>query len=59
MVRDPARENLIATHELLSQTEVRWGIIFGTLLGAVRESDLIEHDEDTDIFVLAEDKHLL
>ena len=41
---------------ILIKTDIRWGLIFGTLLGAVREKNFISHDEDTDIYIFYEDK---
>ena len=46
-----SRENIIVLREVLIKTKIRWGLLFGTLLGAVREGDFIEWDIDTDIFV--------
>ncbi len=37
----------------------KFGLMFGTLLGAVRENSFIKHDEDVDLFVLEEDKEKL
>jgi hypothetical protein len=51
-----ATENLLAAHSLLVDSGIRWGIVFGTLLGAVRDSSFIQHDEDTDVFVFAQDR---
>ena len=54
--RDICRDNLITFKKTLDQNNVEFGIIFGTLLGAVRESNFIEHDEDVDVFILEENK---
>lgn len=54
--RNIARENLLILRDILIKTEIKWGLVFGTLLGAIREEDFIEHDEDTDIYILEEDK---
>ena len=51
-----ARQNLLDIAPYLFKSSIRWGLIYGTLLGAIREKNFIEHDEDTDIFVLNEDR---
>ena len=57
--RKKARENLLILRDILSKTRLRWGLVFGTLLGAVRENNFIAHDEDIDIFIFYEDKNKL
>lgn len=52
--REQSKENLLDANQILSDSKVTWGLIFGTLLGAIRESDFIGHDTDTDIFVFEE-----
>ena len=54
-----AKNNLLSVKEVLDKNKVKFGLIFGTLLGAVREGNFIEHDEDVDLFVLEEDKEAL
>lgn len=54
-----AKENLLALKKCLDSNGIKFGLIYGTLLGAIRENNFIEHDEDTDIFMLAEDKEEL
>ncbi len=52
--RDVCRENLLDFKRILDEKNIQFGLMFGTLLGAVREKNFIEHDEDTDVYVLAE-----
>lgn len=59
IAKDIARENLIILREELIKTDIKWGLIFGTLLGAIREQDFIDHDEDTDVYVFHEHKKKL
>jgi lipopolysaccharide cholinephosphotransferase len=54
--REIARENLLIVEKILSGSNLTWGLVYGTLLGAVREGNFIEHDEDTDIFIFDEDR---
>src|SRR5210317_1816748 len=51
-----ARGNILLLRNILRKTDIRWGLIFGTLLGAVREKNFIIHDEDIDIYIFYEDK---
>ena len=51
-----ARENLFLLNEVLASTNIVYGLIFGTLLGAIREGQFIAHDEDIDLYVLDEYK---
>lgn len=51
-----SEKNLLDFRQVLVDTQVRWFLGFGTLLGAVREKGFIEHDEDTDVYVLNEDR---
>lgn len=54
-----AAENLMVLKEVLDKNNVKFGLIAGTLLGAVREKDFIEHDEDIDLYFMEEDKESL
>lgn len=51
-----AKENLLLFQQVCQSLNVKFGLIGGTLLGAVREHDFITHDEDIDLFFLEEDK---
>ena len=51
-----AKENILLLRDILRKTKLNWGLIFGTLLGAVREKNFIAHDEDVDIYIFDEDK---
>jgi lipopolysaccharide cholinephosphotransferase len=53
---DIARENLSLFQSIIEKSSVKYGLIFGTLLGAVREQNFIKHDEDIDIYVLLEER---
>ena len=44
-------ENLLLFKKIMDKNKIPFGIIFGTLLGAIREGDFISHDEDVDVFV--------
>ena len=55
-----ATENLIIISEFLNnQTDDRYCIFFGTLLGFIREGDFMQHDEDTDIALINPSKVFL
>lgn len=54
--KDVARENLLLFKRIVENNGILFGLIGGTLLGAVREHDFIEHDEDIDLFFKEEDK---
>lgn len=51
-----AKKNLLDAKRVLDDNGLYFGLIFGTLLGAVREHDFIAHDEDIDLFILKEDE---
>lgn len=57
-VLDPeiAKKNLLDFKKVMDKHGIRYGLMFGTLLGAVREGGFIVYDEDIDIFVLEEDR---
>lgn len=54
---DVSRRNLLDFKKVCDKHGIRYGLMFGTLLGAIREGAFIAHDEDTDIFILAEDRN--
>jgi lipopolysaccharide cholinephosphotransferase len=56
LVLEVATTNLLDVKRVLDFHNVKFGLIFGTLLGSIRENNFIEHDEDTDLFILNEDK---
>ena len=51
-----SKENLLDFKTVMDKHKIHYGLWFGTLLGAIRENGFIEHDEDTDIFVLEEER---
>ncbi|MEZ4856881.1 MAG: LicD family protein [Gelidibacter sp.] len=51
-----AKKNLLDVKKIIDSHQIKFGLIYGTLLGAIRENNFIEHDEDIDLFVLEEDK---
>jgi hypothetical protein len=56
---DVARENLLAFKKIMDYNNIDFGIIYGTLLGAVREQNFIKYDEDVDVFILEENRENL
>lgn len=53
-----ALENLQILATILKTNNITWGPAFGSLLGAVREHDFIEWDEDIDLFILEEEEEM-
>lgn len=51
-----SKNNLLDFKRLLDSKGVHFGIIYGTLLGAVREKNFIKYDEDIDVFILNENR---
>lgn len=52
---EDAKKLLALTKDLFGQCGIRFGLAYGTLLGAVRDKGLIKGDEDVDIYVESED----
>lgn len=51
-----AQENLILMKNILDSADVEFILAYGTLLGAIREKDFINHDIDIDIIATNEAK---
>lgn len=56
--KEQSFKNLKSLKTILDSRSIHWGLAFGSLLGAVREHDFIDWDEDIDIYVLAEEEDL-
>lgn len=54
--KEIAMLNLALLKAFLDKHGIAFGLIAGTLLGAVRENDFISHDEDIDLFLLDEQR---
>jgi len=50
-----AVKNLKEITDILTRNNVRNFLVYGSCLGAVREHNIIEHDLDTDLGIMAED----
>ena len=50
-----ARKDLLKVKKVLDKEGVRFFLMFGTLLGAVRDKDLISYDKDIDLGIFYED----
>jgi len=51
-----SKNNLLDFKAVMDKHNIHYGLWFGTLLGAIREKGFIKHDEDTDVFMLEEDR---
>lgn len=56
MISKAYKNNCQNLFELLIQNHIRFWLMAGTLLGAVRERNFIQHDNDVDIAIWAEDR---
>jgi len=54
-----SKQNLLDLKQLLDLNRIPFGIIYGTLLGAVREQNFLSHDDDVDTFILDENREKL
>jgi len=56
--KEIAHENLVLLQKILDSHNLNWGLAFGSLLGAVREHDFIDWDEDIDLYVIEEEEEI-
>ena len=54
--RDISKDNLLELKKVFDKNKIKFILSYGTLLGAIRENNFIEHDEDIDIAILDEDR---
>ena len=57
--REKAKENLLLLKKITDKAGLKFALAFGTALGAIREHNFIEHDEDIDLWVHYSDRDLL
>lgn len=57
--KEISAQNLALLKVFLGKHGITFGLIAGTLLGAVRENDFISHDEDIDLFLFDEQRQEL
>lgn len=50
-----AKELLVLTKQLFNRKGIKFSLVFGTLLGAVRDKSVVTGDEDVDVFVESEE----
>lgn len=55
--REISKTNLLDFQHFMSQKSIPFSISYGTLLGAIRDRNFIEYDEDVDINMLEADKN--
>jgi phosphorylcholine metabolism protein LicD len=46
-----AKELLLKVKDIFDRNNLKFGLVYGTLLGAVRDKDFIKGDEDIDVFI--------
>lgn len=51
MDKTQASNNLLSFKTVLDSLQIEFGLIFGTLLGAVRDNDFIPYDDDIDVYI--------
>jgi lipopolysaccharide cholinephosphotransferase len=56
MDKQVAFENLLVIRDLFAEHGIPMFLTFGTLLGALREKDFIDHDDDVDVGVFERDR---
>lgn len=49
-----AKENLLLFNKIAKKNGLKYALAYGSILGAIREHDFIEHDEDIDLAILKE-----
>lgn len=54
--KEIAKENLLLFNQIAKRNNLAYAIIYGTLLGALREHDFIDWDEDIDTYILDSEK---
>lgn len=54
-----ARDNLLLFKQICDKYEVKFFLLFGTLLGAVRENNFIKYDTDVDVGILETERKKL
>jgi lipopolysaccharide cholinephosphotransferase len=59
MDKQVALENLLIIRDLFAEHGIPMFLTFGTLLGALREKDFIDHDDDVDVGVFERDRHAI
>lgn len=57
--KEISKVNLKLIKKYFDENDLYFVLGFGTLLGAIRDNDFIEHDEDIDLFILEEDEDKL
>lgn len=57
--KEKALENLKLIVEIMNKQGIKWGPIFGSVLGIIRDNDFITWDEDIDCYILKEDEEKL
>ncbi len=53
-----AKENLLLFKKIAENNNLKFSLAFGTMLGAIREQDFIDHDDDIDLWIGSEQKDL-
>ena len=59
MNKNVAAENLIELKKIFDAYDIKFTLLFGTALGAMRENDFIDHDTDTDTGIFEIDRSKL